>query len=160
MALQGARQLQARLNAIGETQVLLRRIQIRGVAEAKVLVPRKTGNLARTIRVGEVTKNSAQVMAGGSLNVGYAAAVERGRGPVTIRPKAGRQGRNGGPAFLAWGGDRRLSGNLRKGASATNFAREVHQKARAPHPYLVPGLKTAAEQEGVTGIVTIWNGAA
>ena len=92
--------------------------------------------------------------------MGYAAAVETGSRPHVIRPKAGRTGRNGHPAALAWGGSRRLSGNLRKGASPTNFAREVHHPGTRPHPYLIPGLRIAAEQEGVSGIVTIWNGAA
>lgn len=160
MSLKGEQQLMARLRAIGDTQVLLRRIQIRGVAEAKARVPRRTGNLARTIRVGPVSKDSAQVLAGGESKVGYAAAVEQGSKPHVIRPKAGRSGKNGHAPMLAWGGNRRLSGNLRSGSGATNFAAEVHHPGTKPHPYLVPGLQAAADEEGVQGIVALWNGAA
>lgn len=159
MSLQGKQQLAARLKAIGNTQVLLKDVQIHAVRFAKLEVPRKTGNLGRTIRVGPVTAKTATIYAGGTHNVGYAGAVELGRRAVTIRPRAGRVGKNGRPAMLAWGGARRLSGTLRTGASATHFAREVHQPARMGHPFLIPGLRKAAQ--GINGvIVTRWNSAA
>lgn len=159
MSLQGKVQLERRLKAIGNTQLLLRDVQIHAIREAKLLVPRKTGNLGRTIRVGPVTAHTAAIFAGGTRNVGYAGAIELGRRAVTIRPRPGRVGRHGRPAMLAWGGARRLSGSLRSGASPTTFAREVHQPARGPHPYLRPGLAKAAK--GIPGsIVTVWNSAA
>lgn len=155
--LQGASALQARLRAIGKTEVLVRSIVITGVAFAKHDVPRKTGNLGRTIRPGRITKDSGELVAGGTLKVGYAADVERGTRPHIIRPRPGRVGRNGRPAALAWGGSRRLSGSLRSGASPTNFARLVHHPGTRAHPFLVPGLQRAAKEQGISTIVRLWN---
>lgn len=85
-------------------------------ADAKRVVPVDTHALQRSI--------SHVVHQGGGGVVGiigahtpYARAIEEGRGAVVIRPKAGK--------FLVFevGGD-------------TVFAREVHQPARAPRPYL------------------------
>src|SRR6185436_15256768 len=95
--LKGSKQLKARLDAIGDTRKLLGRIALAGVAESKRIVPRRTGNLGRTIRLGAVTPKSAEVLAGGRLNVGYAAAVEFGTRPRTIVPRRAR--------VLAWGGE-------------------------------------------------------
>lgn len=164
MTLEGEKQLMARLNAIGHTEVLMRQITIQGVREAKLLVPRRTGNLGRTIRPGTSSALRAEIRAGGQRNVGYARAIELGRGPLTIRPKPGRRSRTGREPWLAWGGPRTLGGRLRvKGgvqAKPTTFAREVHQPARQPHPYLRPGLQKAVDTAGIPGIVQLWNGAA
>lgn len=148
----GATQLQHRLRAIGDTTKLLRTVAIGGVAEAKALVPRRTGNLARTIRVGTVNATSAQVMAGGGLGVGYAAAVEFGSRAHEIVPRRAK--------VLAWGGARTLGGRLRKGAKPTFFAKRVHHPGTRPHPFLVPGLRKAASKFGVDGIIKAWNSAA
>lgn len=152
MSLQGKRQLDARLRAIGDTRVLLRDIQIHGVREAKLLVPRKTGNLGRTIRVGTVTNTSASIVAGGERNVGYAAAVEQGTRPHVIVPRKAK--------VLAWGGKRRLSGSLAKGSKPTHFAMRVNHPGTKAKPYLVPGLRKAATEQGIDAIVNLWNGAA
>jgi len=66
ISLKGVPDLQKRLAAVGDTRVILREIAVEGVAEAKRLVPRRTGNLGRTIRVGRLTAKSAEVVAGGS----------------------------------------------------------------------------------------------
>lgn len=164
MMLKGAAQLNARFRAIGQTEVLVRDIVIHGVREAKLIVPHKTRNLSRTIRIGRITATTGELLAGGTQKVGYAGAVERGSKPHIIRPKAGRSGRNGRPATLAWGGPRTLSGRLRVsgGVSArpTNFAREVHHPGTRARPYLVPGLQRAVKTRGVTAVVELWNGAA
>lgn len=150
--LKGAPELHRRFAAIAKTEVLVRTIVIHGVANAQRGVHHRTGNLRRTIRPGRITATSGEILAGGKDGVGYARVEEMGRGPLTIRPRNRK--------VLAWGGPRRLSGSLRTGGRPTNFATVVHQKARAGHPYLVPGLQKAAREQGVDAIVKLWNEAA
>lgn len=151
--LSGSKELQARLAAISDTHQILGLIGLRAVAEAKHLVPRRTGNLGRTIRLGRVDKDSAEVLAGGKLKVGYAAAVEFGTRPHIIRPRRGK--------VLAWGGPRTLAGGLRKGGRPTNFARLVHHPGTKAKPYLVPGIRKALRDAGLkVQIVNAWNRAA
>jgi hypothetical protein len=144
---QGSDELQARLKALGSTQLVLREAQIRTVREAKLLVHRKTGHLGRSIVPGRLTKDSATVEA----RTPYAATVELGSKPHVIRPKKAK--------VLAWGGTRRLSGSLAKGSKPTHFARLVHHPGTKPYPYLVPGAKKALEGFK-DAIVTLWNRAA
>jgi len=151
--LTGADELQARLKAIGSTKGQLRVVAVRAVAEAKLLVPRRTGNLGRTIRVGRVTDSDAEIVAGGRRTVGYAAAVEFGTQPHIIRPRRAR--------VLAWGGARTLGGRLRKGAKADHFARFVRHPGTRAQPYLRPGVEKALQAAGILrGIVDSWNRAA
>ena len=148
----GERQLQARLRAIGKTDGLMRAIVIHGVREAKQLVPRRTGNLGRTIRPGSTTATRGEIRAGGVRNVGYAAAVELGTRPHIIRPRKAK--------VLAWGGGRTLGGRLRAGERPTHFARSVRHPGSRAKPFLVPGLQRAVTAEGVNVIVQLWNAAA
>ena len=149
----GQRQLQARLRAIGEApQDMLREVGIRSVAEAKKIVPRRTGNLGRTIRIGSLTDTHVEVKAGGQLNVGYAAAVEFGSRPHVIRPKKAK--------VLAWGGARTLGGRLRAGSRATNFATVVNHPGTKPKPFLIPAFEHALKLVGLSQIVRRWNQAA
>ena len=151
--IEGIEALRRRLKAVGDNKTALGLIATQGVAEAKQLVPRKTGNLGRTIRVGTVTSSSAQVLAGGTANVGYALYVELGTKPHTIVPRRAR--------VLAWGGGRTLGGRLRKGSRATNFARKVNHPGTKPHPYLVPGVQRALRKAGLKkAIVQAWDKAA
>jgi hypothetical protein len=76
--LDGDEALLRRLDALGSDRQKLGLIGLAAVKEGKVLVPRRTGNLGRTIRLGTVTDAYADVLAGGRLKVGYAAAVELG----------------------------------------------------------------------------------
>ncbi len=153
MTLRGYDALQRRLRAIGDQQALLRELQLSSVEEAKGLVPVKTTNLKRTIRVGQVTQRSAFILAGGTQQVGYAAYVEFGTKPHDIRPLRAKA--------LAWGGSRRLSGRLRSGSSPTHFAKRVHHPGTAAKPYLVPGARRAVGKRGLGDrIVTAWNRAA
>jgi hypothetical protein len=151
--LTGDKQLIARLDAISDTRQYLGTIGLRAVAEAKAIVPRRTGNLGRTIRLGAITPDYVEIVAGGERNVGYAKPVEFGSRPheiVPVRAKA-----------LAWGGARTLAGGLRKGSSATHFARRVRHPGTKPHPYLVPGVQRALRAGGLKeAIVKAWNGAA
>lgn len=132
---------------MGKTNGVMREVQIRTIREAKLLVHRRTGHLGRSIVPGRVTNDSAIVEA----RTPYAAAEELGRRAVTIRPRKAK--------VLAWGGTRRLSGALRKGAKATHFAKVVHQPARKGHPYLVPGAKKALGDLR-NAVVKLWNEAA
>ena len=150
---EGSSQLQARLKAMQSSKQQLGLVAVAAVQEAKGLVPRRTGNLARTIRVGRVTDDSAEVLAGGRNQVGYAAAVEFGTRPHVIVPRNAR--------VLAWGGPRTLGGRLRKGGKATHFARRVNHPGSRAHPYLKPGIVNALKRAGILAKVTdAWNRAA
>jgi hypothetical protein len=148
--IEGLTALQKRFAAISDTRMMLGQIAILAVKEAKERVPRKTGNLGRSIRLGTITATNAQIIAGGVGGVGYARDVEFGTRAHVIVPKTKKA--------LAWGGDRRLSGSLRTGAQATNFARRVNHPGSRAKPYLVPGAKAAVEEAGLAKIlVEVWN---
>lgn len=132
---------------MGETHAEMRTLQLATIAGAKQRVPRRTGHLGRSIVPGRVTDKIAVVEA----RTPYASTVEFGSKPHIIKPKKAK--------VLAWGGDRRLSGALRRGAKATHFAKVVHHPGTRPYPYLVPAAKQAAN--GLKDIlVKAWNGAA
>lgn len=151
--LKGGNELKRRLNAIGEApRSLLRDVGLHTVAEAKRIVPRRTGNLARTIRVGALTDSYVEVKAGGTRNVGYAGVVEFGSRAHVIVPR--------NASVLAWGGARTLGGRLRKGSRATNFARRVRHPGTKAQPYLIPGFEKALRLVGLSALVERWNKAA
>ncbi len=151
--LQGGPQLEARLTAMGGApKQMLADVGLEAVAMAKILVPRRTGNLGRTIRLGTVSSTAVEVKAGGSREVGYAAAVEFGsRARVIVPVRA---------SVLAWGGPRTLGGRLRSGGRATNFARRVRHPGTRAQPYLFPGFERALRALGLETIVKAWNRAA
>lgn len=67
----GQKELTRRLTAIGKAPGdILRDVGLHAVREAKILVPRRTGNLGRTIRIGKLTDTYVEVKAGGTSNVG------------------------------------------------------------------------------------------
>lgn len=152
--LRGKRQLQTRLRAIGETEVLLRQLQLETIAEAKRLVPRKTGHLGRSIVPGRVTRDSATIEA----RTPYAAAVEFGSKRHVIVPKRAR--------VLAWPateGGRRLSGRARTGTKRGDmaFAAKVDHPGNKAQPYLGPAVDKAVERHGLRDIIVqLWNRAA
>lgn len=149
----GQRQLQARLSAIAKApKEMLREVGITAVADAKRIVPRQTGNLGRTIRIGSMSDTHVEVKAGGQLSVGYAAAVEFGSKPHVIRPKLGK--------VLAWGGPRTLGGRLRSGGRPTHFAKVVNHPGTKPKPFLIPAFEYALRKVGIGKIVERWNEAA
>ncbi len=156
--LEGMSELQRRLQALSRGEVTRPTLQAFGllaVQRSKELVPRRTGNLDRTIRVGEVDVNNARVtvLAGGRRNVGYAAAVEYGTRPHVIFPRKRKA--------LAWGGARRLSGSLRSGARPTHFAKRVNHPGTRAKPYLRPGAQRALQEVGLANVVVkVWNEAA
>lgn len=145
----GSQQLVNRLRSIADTEHLLRDVALESVASAKNLVPRRTGNLARTIRVHRVSKDFLEIAAGGRRDVGYAAAVEFGSKAHTIVPRKAK--------VLAWGGARTLGGRLRKGAKAEFFAMKVKHPGSRPRPYLVPGLEFGVAKVALRSIIDAWN---
>lgn len=152
--IQGMTDLQKRLAAISDTRKLLGTIGLLAVARAKELVPRKTGNLGRTIRLGQVTDTQAQIIAGGQFGVGYAQDVEFGTRAHDITPRLRKA--------LSWpatGADARLSGSVRTGGNR-RFAKRVHHPGTKAQPYLMPGAQKAVEEAGINSIITAWNQAA
>lgn len=150
--IEGEDALAKRLAAIGDTRKLLGTIGLRAVAIGKELVPRKTGNLGRTIRLGTVTESEVQIIAGGELGVGYAQSVEFGHREFFVAPRHKKA--------LAWGGSRRLSGSLRTGSRATAFSRGHKIPASKGKPFLRPAAQKAVDEAGVESIVKAWNDAA
>jgi hypothetical protein len=153
-SIQGLTELQKRLSAITDTHKLLGTIGLLAVARAKEIVPRKTGNLGRTIRLGQITDTQAQIIAGGQAGVGYAQAVEFGTKAHDITPRLAQA--------LSWpasGADARLSGSVRSGGKR-RFAKKVHHPGTKAQPYLMPGAQAAVKEAGVDVIVRAWNEAA
>jgi hypothetical protein len=151
----GMPQLKRRLHAIGETEGLLRLLQLETIAGAKARVPRKTGHLARSIVAGPVSDTQATVEA----RTPYAAAVEFGSRPHEIVPVHKRA--------LAWPGTaagRRLSGRARtrggQRVGPTIFAKRVHHPGTKAKPFLIPAAKEALRKHGVGFVVDRWNDAA
>jgi hypothetical protein len=148
MKVTGTRQLQSRLRAVQKAPpTLIRTIALSAVRYQKQLVPRKTGNLGRSIHLVRVTRSSATTEA----KAPYAAAVEFGTKPHIIRPR-----RAAVLAFPAAGTARRLSGKARKGG-AMAFAKMVRHPGTKPQPYMVPGAKRALEDAGIKPIIDAWN---
>lgn len=152
MSIDGMDQLRRRFEAITDHRQLLGTLGLLAVSYAKEIVPRQTGNLGRTIRLGQVTEDSAQILAGGQDGVGYAQAVEFGSKAHVIVPRRRKA--------LAWGGNRRLSGNLRSGSKPEFFAKRVNHPGTQPKPYLRPAAEKAVADAGVSVIVKAWNEAA
>ncbi len=154
MRISGIPQLQRRLKAISEQEQLLRQLQLATIAEAKALVPRRTGDLARSIIPGPRTRTFAEVIA----QKHYAPFVEFGTRAHTIRPKKA--------GVLAWPADskgRRLSG--RPSAKTTRsgafrYAKVVRHPGTKPQPFLLPAGEKALRDVGIQSIIKPWNDAA
>ena len=156
--LQGYAAAQRRLTAISTVKLgptLMRKLALQATADAKLLVPRKTGNLGRSIHVGVVTSTAAQVVA----SANYAAYVEHGTGPHEITPNAKKALR-----WVAAGYSKRLSGTATKATQAAGgfaFAKVVHHPGTKAHPYMMPGAVSAVAKAGLAEVVvTAWNDAA
>lgn len=160
--IKGIPQLQRRLKAIGDTRGLLHKLQLDTTAEAKRIVraqhPRTSGDLGRSIEPGYITSHEALVVA----HAGYAAYVELGTRPHIIRPRNGQFLR-----FPAKGVQTTRTGRVRTsevrrlGKGAYTFAREVHHPGTKPEPFLLPGAKKAASDDGMKDlIIERWNSAA
>jgi hypothetical protein len=149
--IRGIPQLRARIAAITPNRELLRTIALSAVREQKLLVPRKTGNLGRSIHIGSVTPTRAETIA----SADYATFVETGTRPHTIRPRNRKALR-----WAASGADARLSGTPRSGGRV-RFAKRVQHPGTRAQPFMVPGAKKAVEQGGLKAtVVNAWNDAA
>lgn len=154
-SLEGLAKFRKRLDAMTDTRKRLGTIGLLAVREAKLIVPHKTRNLSRTIRLGTVTEDYADVLAGGRLNVGYAAAVEFGTKAHDIVPRRRKALR-----WAAGAAGRRLTGSPRVGA-AVIFARRVRHPGTRKQPYLVPGIHNALRKAGIKVFIRDpWNRAA
>ena len=92
---------------------ILGRVAVLAVKEAHALVPVKTGNLRRTIRVGQITAPARASSRAGSAKSAMQLHVEFGTKPHVIVPRKAK--------VLAWGGNRRLSGTLRSGPGPSSL---------------------------------------
>ena len=143
IVVQGYQALQERFARLGHVdERLMRLLGDAAVAEAKVRVPRRTGNLGRSIAKTMVGADSVRIAA----RANYAAYVELGTRAHDIVPRTKR--------VLAWasGGGARLTGSARKGA-AMIFAMRVHHPGTKPHPYLLPGARAAIEGANLKNVI-------
>lgn len=149
--LTGSRQLQARLRAVQKApRDGMRALGLTAVREQKLLVARKTGHTARTIRLERVTNDSATTVVQGA-----GAFLEYGTKPHIIRPRNARALR-----FASSSGGRTLAGRPRKGA-AVRFAKFVRHPGTKAQPFMVPGAQKALASAGfLTQVVDAWNSAA
>lgn len=137
----GVRQLQARLSAITpkNNTDLMRSFALAAIREQKILVPRKTGNLGRSIRLGAVSSTMAETIA----TADYAAYVELGTKPHIIVPRNAQA----------------LAFRPSRGGQVI-FAKRVRHPGTRPQPYMLPGAQKALDDLGVESIIEKWNGAA
>ena len=149
--IRGIPQLRARIEAITPNRELLRTIALSAVREQKLLAPRKTGNLGRSIHIGAVTPQRAETVASAS----YAAFVERGTQPHTIVPRNRKALR-----WAASSADARLTGTPRTGGRV-RFARRVQHPGTKAQPFMVPGARRAVEAAGLKAtVIAAWDSAA
>jgi hypothetical protein len=150
--IEGMAALNKRLAATGDTRKFLGQLALMAVARAKQLVPRKTGNLGRTIRLGQVTEHDAQIVAGGQFGVGYAQAVEYGSRPHDIVPRYKQ-------VLAIPIGATRLSGSARSGSGVV-FTKRVHHPGTKAQPYLMPAAQEVVSKSGIEILIKAWNDAA
>lgn len=147
----GQAALERRLAAIASAATptaVLRNLALLTVTYAKAAVPRRTGNLGRSILVASVSASAATVAARAS----YAPDVEFGTRPHVITPRAKAALR-----FAASPAGARLSGTPRKGAAVV-FAARVNHPGTKPHPFLMPAAQKAASDARLADPVIIaWN---
>lgn len=148
MTVRGIPELQTRLSRLKPSPVLMRNIGLSAIREQKLLVPRKTGNLGRSIGLGSITPTTVVTKAGAA----YAVFVELGTRAHDILPRVRKALR------FAPRGTGRLSGAPRAGGPVV-FARRVRHPGTRPRPFMVPGAKRAVEGAGFRDtIIKLWNG--
>ena len=149
--IRGIPELRTRIDAIRPDRGMLRKLALAAVREQKLLAPRKTGNLARTIHLGAVTPTRAETVA----SADYAAYVERGTRPHEIRPRVRKALR-----FAADAGSARLSGSPRSGGRV-RFAKRVQHPGTRAQPFMVPGAEKALDAVGLKAeVIKSWDEAA
>jgi hypothetical protein len=149
--MKGLPQLLSRFNAIKPNERLMRDLALSAVREQKIEVPRRTGNLGRSIRIGSVSPKEAQTIATAS----YALYVHEGTKAHDIRPKNRKALR-----FPADGGSSTLSGRVRSGGKV-RFAKRVRHPGTKANPFMLRGAKKAVEGLGFASyVIERWNRAA
>lgn len=146
MTIRGIPELQTRFDRLKPSVPLMRELGLSAIREQKQLVPRKTGNLGRSIGLGSITPTTVITKAGAN----YAAFVEFGTREHDIVPKRAK--------VLRWAakGAARLSGAPRAGGAVV-FARRVHHPGTRAKPYMIPGARKALD--GIHDLyVKLWNG--
>lgn len=153
VVIKGETQLHARLTALQDQgKPIMGMLGLAAVREQKLLVPRKTGNLGRTIHLGAVTDRSAITEATAT----YAAPVEFGTRAHIIRPRKGKALR-----FPGSGGGT-LSGRVNSGGAVV-FAKVVHHPGTKAQPFMRQGAINVIRKAGhLTAEILIrsWNRAA
>jgi hypothetical protein len=128
----------------------MRTLALSAVREQKIEVPRKTGNLGRSIHIGSVTATQAETIA----SANYALFVHEGTRPHTIVPRSARA--------LRWapGGGSTLGGRPRSGANV-RFAKRVQHPGTRANPFMLRGAQKALSKLGLKNItIDRWNSAA
>jgi hypothetical protein len=149
--MKGLPQLLSRFNAIKPNERLMRDLALSAVREQKIEVPRRTGNLGRSIRIGSVSPKEAQTLATAS----YALYVHEGTKAHDIRPKNRKALR-----FPADGGSSTLGGRVRSGGKV-RFAKRVRHPGTKANPFMLRGAKKAVEGLGFASyVIERWNRAA
>lgn len=148
MTVRGIPELQTRLSRIKPNPELMRNLGLSAIREQKLLVPRRTGNLGRSIGLGSVTPTVVNTVASAS----YAVFVEFGTRAHDIVPRVKKALR------FAVGGNARLTGTPRTGGPV-RFARRVRHPGTRARPFMVPGARAALQGLGLRDtIVKLWNG--
>jgi len=148
VTIRGIPELQTRLERIKPDRDFMRNLGLSAIREQKLLVPRKTGNLGRSIGLGSISPTAVQTVAGAA----YAVFVEFGTKAHTIVPRTKKALR------FALGANARLSGAPRKGAPVV-FAKRVRHPGTRPKPFMVPGAQAAVAGAGFKDtIIKLWNG--
>jgi hypothetical protein len=148
--IKGLGQLLSRFSAIQPNPQFMRTLALAAVREQKLEVPRKTGNLGRTIRIGRVTDREAETLATAS----YALYVHEGTKPHDIRPRKAKV-----LAFPA-AGSGTLSGRVKKGGRVI-FAKRVRHPGTKANPFMLRGARKAIADTGFAKLVIDrWNRAA
>jgi hypothetical protein len=148
--MKGLPQLLSRFNAIKPNERLMRDLALSAVREQKIEVPRRTGNLGRSIRIGRVTPKEAQTIAAAS----YALYVHEGTKAHDIRP------RNAKALAFPAAGSATLAGRVRKGGKV-RFAKRVRHPGTKANPFMLRGAKKAVEGLGFASyVIEAWNRAA
>lgn len=149
VTVKGLPQLRSRFEAIKPNPNLMRNLALSAIREQKLLVPRKTGNLGRSIGLGQVTSRTAETIA----TANYAVFVELGTRAHDIVPRVKKALR------FAVGGNARLTGTPRTGGQVV-FAKRVRHPGTKAQPFMVPGARKAIDEFGAEDIVRAWNDAA
>lgn len=148
--LEGAEGLHRRLGALtmdaGSTK-FMRNLGIRTIAEMKRNIPRKTSSTSRTISLGRITQDFAEVR--GSPVVIY---LDEGTRQHDIHPVRKKMLR-----FPAKGAKVTLAGRARAGQPHT-FAKVVHHPGTRAQPFIKRSVDKALYKSGIrVEIINLWN---